>query len=365
MRRRLLILAALAALLAPAAPAQEITGTITGTVTDQTGAVVPGATVTARNTGTGWTKEVVSTDTGRYTVPFLPVGEYEIVFSLSGFQSHVAKGVNLHVNDRLTVNATLTVGGLETAIEVSAAAEMIQSTPAVQTLMGSTQVQELPLNNRNFVQLATLVPGVSSSLRTRSGSASPARSRSRWPARAATPSTGSWTGFERGRGVEHHPPLDPDPRVDRGVQDHHVELRRGVAAQRRRHRQRGDEERHQHLPGQRLRVLPQRWPQREQLLPQADGCHRRPGEPDGPVHLLRRPRGGRRPKQPPKLDYHNFGFTLGGPVVKDKLFFFGSLEWRNIDRAPASLVATVPDPAWLSDPANANYVARRCATRTR
>ena len=84
MPRRLLILAALTTLLVPAAPAQEITATITGTVTDQTGAVLPGATVTARNTGTGWTKEVVSTDTGRYTVPFLPVGEYELVFSLAG-----------------------------------------------------------------------------------------------------------------------------------------------------------------------------------------------------------------------------------------------------------------------------------------
>ena len=52
---------------------------------------------------TGWTKEVVTTDTGRYTVPFLPVGEYEIAFSLSGFQTYVAKGISLHVNDRLTV----------------------------------------------------------------------------------------------------------------------------------------------------------------------------------------------------------------------------------------------------------------------
>ena len=90
------------ALLAPAALAQEITGTITGTVTDQSGAVLPGVTVTARNTATGCTKEVVTTDTGRYTLPFLPIGTYELTFALSGFQTSTTKGIVLHVNDRLT-----------------------------------------------------------------------------------------------------------------------------------------------------------------------------------------------------------------------------------------------------------------------
>ncbi len=62
---------------------------------------------------------------------------------------------------------------------------------------------------------------------------------------------------------------------------------------------------------------------------------------------------------PPALDYKNFGYTFGGPVPKleEKLFFFWSQEWRRITRAPASLIATVPDPAWLTDPTNINYVA--------
>jgi hypothetical protein len=60
---------------------------------------------------------------------------------------------------------------------------------------------------------------------------------------------------------------------------------------------------------------------------------------------------------PPTLDYHNFGFTLGGPLQKDKLFFFFSQEWRKIERAPSSVAANVPDLAWLNDPANPNYVA--------
>src|SRR6185369_15330285 len=70
----------------------------------------------------------------------------------------------LHVNDRLEVNGKLSVGGTSETVQVSASSQFIQPTPAVQNLIGSTQVQELPLNNRNFVQLATLVPGVSSDL---------------------------------------------------------------------------------------------------------------------------------------------------------------------------------------------------------
>src|SRR4029079_7421238 len=62
-------------------------------------------------------------------------------------------------------------------------------------------------------------------------------------------------------------------------------------------------------------------------------------------------------ENPARLRYHNYGFTFGGPLQKDKLFFFYSQEWRNISRAPSSVTANVVDPAWLTDPTNANYVA--------
>jgi hypothetical protein len=146
------------------ARAQEITGTIVGTVTDETGAAVPGAIVSVRNAGTGVTRDFTTTEAGRYTAPFLPVGEYEITVTLAGFQPTAIKGIALHVNDRLQIDATLKLGQLTDVVEVTANAAMVQPNPAVQTLMGPTQVAELPLNNRNFVQLASLVPGVNSSL---------------------------------------------------------------------------------------------------------------------------------------------------------------------------------------------------------
>ena len=87
-----------------------------------------------------------------------------MTFTLSGFQSVTVKGIELHVDDRLEVDGKLGVSGVSEAVEVSAASPFVQRSPAVQTLIGPTQVQELPLNNRNFVLLATLVPGVSSDL---------------------------------------------------------------------------------------------------------------------------------------------------------------------------------------------------------
>jgi hypothetical protein len=357
MLRRLLLLAALAALLAPAAFAQETTATLTGTVTDQTGAVLPGATVTARNTGTGWTKEVTSTDTGRFTIPFLPVGEYDLTVALAGFQPYQAKGLALHVNDRLTVNATLGVGGQETAIEVSAAADMIQTTPAVQTLMGATQVQELPLNNRNFVQLATLVPGVSSSLADEVGigltnvvsisMAGARRNAVNWFVDGASNvdvgsnvtllSTPTLESIEEFKIITSSYAAEW-PRSGGGIVN--VVTKGGTNT---------------------FRATAYEFYRNDALnansyFRKQTGCTADPANPTAPFTCSDVPAQADIRNNPPQLDYHNFGFTLGGPVIKDKLFFFGSIEWRNIDRAPTSLVATVPDPAWLSDPSNANYV---------
>ena len=150
--------------LATTVAAQETTGTITGVAKDTTGAVLPGVTVTVKSVLTGATQEFVTNEVGLYLAPALGPGEYEVSFTLSGFQTSTVKGIQLHVNDRLDVNGKLSVGGVAESVEVSAASQFVQPSPAVQTLMGPTQVQELPLNNRNFVQLATLVPGVSSDL---------------------------------------------------------------------------------------------------------------------------------------------------------------------------------------------------------
>src|SRR5688500_16950352 len=121
-----IVLAALCALATSPAAAQEITATLTGTVTDETGAVLPGVTVTVRNTGTGFSKDVVTTTEGVYTAPLLPTGRYEATFALGGFQPSTATNLQLHVNDRVRLDMTLRTAGVTETVEVNASAQMIQ-----------------------------------------------------------------------------------------------------------------------------------------------------------------------------------------------------------------------------------------------
>src|SRR5215471_9698168 len=162
--RKLLLLALLVTASHAALFAQETTGTITGGATDQTGALLPGVTVTIKNATAGVTRTVVTNDAGLYTATLLPVGSYEVVFELVGFQTVTVRGINLHVNDRLQIDGKMAVGGVTEAVEVTAGRQLVQPIAALQTTMTPTQVKELPLNNRNFVQLATLAPGVSNDL---------------------------------------------------------------------------------------------------------------------------------------------------------------------------------------------------------
>ena len=152
MRRylRALSIAALALGVTPNARAQEITATIAGTVTDQTGAALPGVAVVARNVGKGVTTAAVTNKAGRYTLPYLTNGEYEITFSMSGFKNHVAKSISLHVNDRLEVGASLGVQGVTETVEVTASSQLIQPSASVQNLMGSTQVQAASTSSRRM-----------------------------------------------------------------------------------------------------------------------------------------------------------------------------------------------------------------------
>src|SRR5436190_841635 len=143
--------------------AQETTATVTGTVTDQSGGVLPGVVVAFKHAGTGHIYESTTNTEGQYRAPLLPVGTYEATFTLSGFQTRTVRGIALNVNDRALVDAQLSAGGVSEVVEVTGKT-LTQTTTSVQTLIDSQQVQELPINNRNFAKLAELAPCVSSDL---------------------------------------------------------------------------------------------------------------------------------------------------------------------------------------------------------
>jgi hypothetical protein len=150
-----------AAITAPSLLAQATTATVLGTVTDTSGAAIPDAAVLVKNVATGVTQSTVSDGQGRFTVPSLEVGNYEVQASKMGFQSTVKTGVELTVNNQTVVDFSLPVGQSQQTVTVQAEAAQVDTTSAaVANLVEQTQMRELPLNGRNFQQLITLSPGV-------------------------------------------------------------------------------------------------------------------------------------------------------------------------------------------------------------
>jgi len=147
-------------LLAGLASAQTITGAITGTVTDPSGSVVPGATVTAVNVATNVATEVVTNEAGIYNLLFLPVGEYTLSVTARGFKKANTASFRLEVNQTARVDVRLEVGEPAQVVEVTDVAPILKtdSTETGDTL-SSGKLTSLPLNGRNFVSLTLLVPG--------------------------------------------------------------------------------------------------------------------------------------------------------------------------------------------------------------
>lgn len=146
-----------------AAYGQYTSGTISGTVHDSSGAVVPNATVTVTNTDRNQTVRTISTDAnGFYTAPRLPIGHYIVSASAPGFQQQDVKNIDLHVGDTLNISPTLQVGNTSQTVTVNATAFQVNTENASNsTLISATQIAQLPLNTRNYEQLVQLQPGIS------------------------------------------------------------------------------------------------------------------------------------------------------------------------------------------------------------
>jgi hypothetical protein len=139
----------------------QATGSFFGTVSDKTGSVLTGAKVTVTSQGTGVSRESKTDDSGHYLIPLLPVAFYTIRVESQGFQPAEQKDVRLQVDERRELNFTLAPASVTSTVEVSATEVAVEtSTPTLGQVITSQQVAQLPLNGRDFVQLATLMPGV-------------------------------------------------------------------------------------------------------------------------------------------------------------------------------------------------------------
>src|SRR2546426_3700218 len=143
------------------AAAQVTTGSISGTVKDSGGAVLPGVSIKLTNTDTGVTRVVIADEVGRYNAPQLSLGGYEIAAELPGFQTALRRGVTLTIGREAVVDFALQVGSVAQEVTVNAEAAMVATTNAnLSYLVDEKKIRDLPLNGRNYTQLATLQPGV-------------------------------------------------------------------------------------------------------------------------------------------------------------------------------------------------------------
>jgi hypothetical protein len=138
----------------------QSTATLSGVVTDPSGAVVPSAEVTVHSLATGLDRQLVTDNAGLYVAPSLIPGDYQVVVKASGFSQYTVQKVTLGVDQRITVNIPLALTTAGATIQVESTASQIETqTPTVGQVINSTTVQELPLNGRHFLDLTTLTPG--------------------------------------------------------------------------------------------------------------------------------------------------------------------------------------------------------------
>lgn len=160
-RKSLILLACCFVMLACTQMFGQATGSLAGTVSDKTGSVITGAKVTITSQGTGVARDAKTDDSGHYLVPLLPVAFYTVRVEAQGFQTTEQKDIRLQVDEHREVDFTMAPASVASTVEVSATEVAVQTTnPTLGQVITSEQVAQLPLNGRDFVQLATLTPGV-------------------------------------------------------------------------------------------------------------------------------------------------------------------------------------------------------------
>ncbi|MGV3520435.1 carboxypeptidase regulatory-like domain-containing protein [Luteitalea sp.] len=321
------------ALLLSALPAlaQTITGRIDGKVTDTSGGVLPGATVTVVNEGTGLTTVRVTDESGTFTITNLPVGSYSVTAELQGFRRQQRTGFELTADGRLTADFSLGVGELSESVEVTAVAgEAVNRTSGeVARTIDSQQIKDLAFNGRNYLELASLIPG---SVATDFD-----------PLALATSLSTTGQSINGNRGNTNNLTIDGTSNQDsgsNGSQVNNVSLSfidqvkiqtSNFSAELGRN------------SGAAVNVVTRSGTNRYRGTARYD---LRDEKFDSPNYFAPRNAAGERTKPP--LEFRNFEGALGGPIIRNKLFFFGGQQYRTINRFTNPSRQTLPTTAELN-----------------
>ena len=324
--RHLCAVATILLLTAAAASAQLATAELNGRVTDSSGAVLPGATVTATQTGTGLERTVVTDETGSYLLSNLPVGPYRLEVSLQGFRSYVQTGLVLTVGATPTVNAALDLGSLEETVTVEAAAPIVDVRSAgISNVVENEEILALPLNGRNPVDLVVMV-GAAVQTNVVSSRGTPGGVNISVAGGLSTGVSYTLDGAtHNNRQQNANLPLPfPDALQEFRVATSGLTAQNGVNS------------------GASVNAVTK------------SGTNRFSGNV---FEFLRHHRFNATSRFAPTvngervddgLKRNQFGGTFGGPIIRDRLFFFGAYQGTAIRQRPAENIAFVPTPAMLA-----------------
>jgi len=301
------------------AAAQQITGSIRGTVIDPSGAIVQSATVTAKQIETGLTRVAVTDHQGEYVLVELPIGHYQLEVRAQGFQKYLQQGISLDVNETATVGIHLKLGSETQQVEVKADAALVQST---ESSLGETVLQreilDLPLDGRNFSQLGLLQPGIVPLTPGLLEAGGPARQNQAYAVDGQRPESNNFLidGADNVSSVDGgfvlKPPIDAIAEFKILSHNANAEFGRNTGSTTNIVTRTGTNSSH----GAAWEFL------RNDAMDSSDYFTQS--------------------VQP--LKQNQFGATFGGPILKDKTFFFGYYEgFRN--RQGESVPATVPSAA--------------------
>lgn len=316
-------LAIICSLAPPEASAQAVSGTILGTVKDSSGAVVPGATVTVLNMRTGFSRTVVTDTHGEYNAPSVPTGTYSVTAEISGFKKGSMTNVLVGVDQRVRIDVALELGGMEEIVEIQAETPLLQtSSSALGTTVVEEQIKSLPLNGRNFVVLTRTVPGVT---RGNPGSNIDGAGSLAWRASASFSANG-----QRSRdnnymldGVDNNetwlqtvvifPSIEALDEFKLQTSTYSAEFGRSLGGVVNLQIKSGTNEFH----GSVFEFM------RNDAFDANNWFNNRAG------------------RQKPDFSQHQFGATIGGPIIKDRTFFFADYQGLRITSG-LSYLSTVP-----------------------
>jgi hypothetical protein len=332
--------------------AQSIVGRISGTVTDTNGGLIHGATIKVANDATASSRTVVTDDTGFYVITNLPPGNYTVTGEQQGFKKIAKTGYVLVADGRLTVDISMEPGALSEVVAVTAA-----NTETINTISGEVarvidgaQVRELALNGRNYLQLTTLIPGApllnddQLGLMTSLSTSQPING-SRGNANNLTVDGGFNLDSGSNNSQINNVGIDFIQEVKIQTSNFSAEYGRNSGASINVITKSGGNQFH----GSTFEFLRNDQLDANNFFSNARGRFTTDPTAKAPSIIVPAgdPRAGAKVVDRPTLRYNNFGFSIGGPIIKDKLFFFGGIEWKKIRQFSAPTNRTVPTSAEL------------------